>query len=572
MYIERVPNRNSPPAVLLRKSWREDGKTKKKTLANLSHLPEHLIEIMKRALKGEVLVSANDLFNIKKTTPHGHVHAILTAIKKCGLDKIISSKKCRERDLVVAMIADRLLHGASKLGTTRMWDTTTLGEELNVGDADENELYAALDWLLAQKKRIEKKLVNRHISSGDRIFYDISSSYYEGQTCPLATYGYNRDKKKGKKIIVYGVMTDEEGRPLTIDVYEGNTADASTVTDQVEKLRGEFGLSDVVLVSDRGIITQTKVDHIKKYPGLSWISALRGQSIQQLFDQGDLGPSLFDEKNLAEIKSDLFPNERLVACFNPLLADERKRKREALLEETEKNLQKIKRMVARRTQKIMDRAEIAEKVGRIIDKHKMAKHFTVTIEDNSLKWERHLENIRKEEELDGIYVIRTSEPSEKLTAENVVRQYKNLSKVETAFRTMKGADIKVRPIRHRTEDHVKAHIFLCMLTYYVQWHMKEALSPLLFEDEDLEFLRNKRDPVAPAQPSQSAIKKKAKCVTEDGFEVHSFGTLLSHLGTQCRNICEVKSDTTQASFTQLTEPSKLQIRAFELLNQINCTQ
>ena len=565
MYIERVPNRNSRPAILLREGWREGKKTRKRTIANLTNWPEEKVEALRLLLRGEPLVSAREAFVVERTVPHGHVEAVLGTIKKLGLDSIIYSKRCRERDLVVAMITERLIRPCSKLATTRFWHTTTLADELNVSDADEDDLYEAMDWLLSRQGQIEKKLAARHLMEGSLVLYDVTSSYYEGRTCPLARFGHNRDRKKGKLIIVYGLLTDEAGRPVAVEVYPGNTGDSSTVPDQVEKLRRRFGLCRVVLVGDRGMLTQTQIDKLMDYPGLGWISALRSCAIRKLVNGGSLQMSLFDETNLAEIHAPEFLDERLVACYNPILAEERREKREKLLAATEKGLEKIAKEVARRTKTPLDKAEIGKKVGKVINRYKVGKHFAVIIEDGAFSFSRKEETIRRESELDGIYVIRTSESAERISAEDTVRSYKRLEQVETAIRCMKGVDLLVRPIHHRTEDHVRAHIFLCMLAYYVEYHMRKALAPLLFDDEELDERRKRRDPVKPAKPSASAKRKKTVRLTPDGLEVHSFQTLLAELATRSRNRCRVKSDPVGPAFYELTEPTPLQKRAFQLL-------
>lgn len=566
MYIERVPNRNSRPAILLREGWREGKKTRKRTIANLTNWPESKVGALRLLLRGEPMVSAREAFVVERTVPHGHVEAVLGTIKKLGLDSIIFSKPCRERDLVVAMIAERLIRPCSKLATTRFWHTTTLAEELSVADADEDDLYKAMDWLLARQGRIEKKLAARHFLEGSLVLYDVTSSYYEGRTCPLARFGHNRDNKKGKLIIVCGLLTDEAGRPVAVEVYPGNTGDPSTVPDQVEKLRKHFGLGRVVLVGDRGMLTQTQIDKLKDYPGLGWISALRSHAIRKLVNGGSLQMSLFDEKNLAEIYSPEFSEERLVACYNPILAEERQQKREKLMSATEKGLEKIAKEVARRTKTPLDKAEIGKKVGKAINRYKVGKHFAVIIEDGVFSFSRKEESIRRESELDGIYVIRTSETAERISAEDTVRSYKRLEQVESAIRCMKGIDLLVRPIHHRTEDHVRARIFLCMLAYYVEYHMRKALAPLLFDDEELDERRKRRDPVKPAKPSASAKRKKTVRLTPDGLVAHSFQTLLAELATRSRNRCRVKSDPTGPTFYELTEATPLQKRAFRLLS------
>ena len=565
MYIEIVPNRGSPPAILLREGWRAGAKVRKRTLANLSHWPPQKVDALRRVLQDQPLVCPQAVFVIEQSCPHGHVEAVLGTVRKLGLEQLIASRRCRERDLVVAMLVQVLIHPASKLGATRLWHTTTLAEELGVADADEDELYEAMDWLLARQGRIEKKLAARHLEEGTQVLYDVSSSYYEGRTCPLALFGYNRDGKKGKTIIVYGVLTDREGRPIAAEVYPGNTGDPSTVPDQVDKLRERFGLKHVVLVGDRGMLTETQIDTLKKHPGLGWISALTFNAIRALADQEQIVPSLFDERNLAEMVSQEFPGERLIACFNPFLYEERRRKRGELLAATEKELARIGREAARRTRKPLKKEEIGVKVGKVINRYKMGKHFELAIEENLLRYARRQDSIQHEAQLDGIYVIRTSEPAERLSAPDTVRAYKQLTKVEQLFRTIKGINRLVRPIRHRAETRVRAHIFLTVLAYYVCWHMRRALAPLLFEDEELEKSRATRDPVAPAKPSESATEKKISRRTADGEPIHSFETLLAELGTRCRNRCRVKTDRSGPSFVQLTEPNRLQARALQLL-------
>lgn len=565
MYIESIPNRNSPPAILLRETWREGKKVRKRTIANLSHWPYEKIESLRRLLKDEPLVGAQETFVIERSIAHGHVEAVLETIKKLGLDRFLAAARSRERDLVVAMIAERLLHPCSKLATTRLWHTTTLAEELGVGDADEEDLYGAMDWLLVRQDRIERKLARRHLCEGSLVLYDVTSSYYEGRCCPLAQYGHDRDGKKGRPIIVYGLMTDGAGRPVAVEAYRGDTGDPSTVPEQAEKLRERFGLSRLVLVGDRGMLTQAQIEKLRAYPGLSWISALRSPAIRNLVEGGFLQMSLFDRKDLAEIHSPDFPGERLVACFNPLLAEERRRKRRDLIVATEKELEKIVREVSRRTRSPLGKEEIGKRVGKGIGRYKMGKHFTVTIGEGTFSYERNEVRIRQEEALDGIYVIRTSEPADRLGAEDTVRSYKNLTQVERAFRSLKGLDLLIRPIWHHTADHVRAHLFICMLAYYVEWHMRKALAPLLFDDEELDGNRKTRDPVKPAKPSVSAEKKKARRLTSEGFVVHSFDTLLEELGTRCRNRCQIQSEPQGPTFYQTTEMSPLQKRAFQLL-------
>ena len=564
MYIEIVPNRNSRPAILLREGWREGKKVCKRTLANLTDWPAQKVDALRRVLKEETLVSPDEAFSIERSLPHGHVELILEAVKRIGLDNVISAKRTRDRDLVLAMIIERLIHPCSKLATTRLWHSTTLAEQLEVGDADEDELYAAMDWLLARQSRIEKKLAKRHLSEGCQVLYDVSSSYYEGHTCPLVRPGHSRDKKRGKPIVVYGVLTDAQGCPLAVEVYPGNTGDPTTVPDQVNTLKQRFELDRVVLVGDRGMLTQTQIDELKRHPGVGWISALRSEKVRKLFDQKYLQLSLFDQQNLAEIHSPDFPDERLIACFNPLLAEERKRKRRELLEATEQALEKISKEVKRRTKTPLSAAEIGTKVGKIINRFKMGKHFELSITDGHFSYVRRTEAIEREAELDGLYVIRTSESQHALSAEDAVRSYKNLAQVERVFRTFKGLDIRIRPIHHRTEERVRAHIFICLLAYYVEWHLRRVLAPLLFDDEALTFDRKQRDPVAPAESSTAAKTKKVARVTEDGLPIHSFTTLLAEMGTRCRHRCRVKSDPACPPIFQDTDPTPLQTRALEL--------
>lgn len=550
---------------LLRRSFRVGSQVRHQTLGNISHLPAELIDLIRRALAGEKFVPAAAAFRTLQNLPHGHVQAILGTVHRLGLDYLIASKPGLQRNLVLAMLAERLLYPCSKLATTRLWHTTTLAQELAVEDCDEDDLYQALDWLLARQARIEKKLAQRHLREGEVVLYDVSSSYYEGHTCPLAQYGKDRDGQKGLPIIVYGVLTDAQGCPVAVEVYPGNTGDPTTVADQVDKLRQRFGLVRVVLVGDRGMLTEPQIDKLRQYPGLGWISALRGPAIRELVAGGWLQLSLFDERNLAEISSLEYPGERLIACFNPLLSEERRRKREDLLRATEKELDRITKEVARRKRTPLLEAQIALKVGKVLNRFKVAKHFSLTITDGVFGWARRQESIRCEQDLDGIYVVRTSESSGQCSAADTVRRYKSLAQVERAFRCLKGLDLRIRPIRHRTADHVRAHIFLCLLAYYVEWHMRKGLAPLLFDDEELDGDRRRRDPVAPAQASLSAKKKKVQRRTPDGFEVHSFRTLLQVLGTRCRNLFQIPSGPHGVTFHQLTELTPLQARAFQLL-------
>ena len=565
MYVETVPNRNSPPAILLREGRREGKKVHKRTLANLTHWPKDKIERLRRVLKNEPLVHPDQLFVIERSLPHGHVELLLEAIRQLKLPALIDPRPSPKRDRVLAMILQRLLYPASKLATTRLWHTTTLAEELSLEDTDEDDLYEAMDWLLERQDRIERKLAKRHLAEGDPVLYDVSSSYYEGQTCPLMQFGHNRDGKRDRPIVVYGVLADSMGRPLAVQAYAGNTGDPTTVGDQVEKIRGRFGLQRVVLVGDRGLLTETQINHLKRYPGLGWISALRHHQIRRLVESEAVQLSLFDERHLAEVRSPDYPGERLIVCHNPLLAEHRRQKREALLTATEEALARIARQVARRTRTPLSATEIAEKLGRVKNRFQVAKHFRTEIADGSFHYERRTEAIIREAQLDGFYMLRTSEPADRLPTAAVVRGYKDLTRVERAFRSLKTVDLHIRPIRHRVESRVRAHLFLCLLAYYVHWHLRQALAPLLFDDEDLEAERARRDPVLAAQPSDSAKRKKRKRLTEDGLPLHSLETLMAHLGTRARHQCRLPSEPDAPCVQRLTEPTPLQQRAFELI-------
>jgi transposase len=571
MYIETVPNRNSPPAILLRAGWREGKKTVKRTLANLSDWPPPKIAALRRLLRDETLVSPQDLLTTRQTLPHGHVEAILAMIRRLDLEAVIASKRCRERDLVMAMIVQRLIDPCSKLATTRAWHTTTLAEEQGVLEASEDELYTAMDWLLARQERIEKKLAARHLREGGLVLYDVTSSSYEGRTCPLAHFGHNRDGDKQRPIIVYGVMTDGEGRPVAVEVYAGNTGDPTTVGDQVEKLRQRFGLERVVLVGDRGMLTPPQIDKLRERPGMGWITALTSGAIRTLVEKGALQLSLLDQKNLAEIPSPDHPGERLVVCHNPLLEEERARKRQALLEATEKSLTKIAKDVARRKKKLLTAAEIGLKVGKVLGRYKVGKHFDCRMGEGSFTCRRRQDAIDQEAQLDGIYVLRTSEPVERLSAADTVRSYKRLAEVERAFRCLKGIDLLVRPIRHRTEERVPAHIFLCLLAYYVEWHLRRAWAPLLFEDEERREERQRRDPILPTEPSASAQAKKRSHQTAEGLPVHSFPTLLAALASRARVTYEIRSADVTLTCKQMPESTPLQARAYELIRAFPVT-
>jgi transposase len=551
--------------VLLRRSYREDGKVKHETLGNISHLPPETIHLIRESLAGRAFISADDAFDIERSLPHGHVKAVLSTMNKLGMESLISSTPSRERDLVMAMIAQRVINPGSKLDHTRDWKNTSLGSELGVNDAEVHELYGALDWLIGRQERIETKLAKKHLRDEGLALYDVSSSYYEGQKCPLAQYGYSRDGKQGKPIIVYGLLTDEPGRPVSISVYPGNTGDPTTVPDQVKKLKGRFKLKRIVMVGDRGMLTGPQIKEIAKHEGLGWISALKGQAISELVDKGDIQMSLFDRQGLLEVVSDQYPGERLILCFNPLSEEKRKKERQRLLTRTTADLDKIKAEAARRTQAKLSDAQIGVKVGKVIGRHKMGKHFEIKISGGTLEWSLNEEAIKQEAELDGIYVVRTSESDQTLSAADAVRKYKGLSVVEHAFRCLKGPDLNIRPIRHWTADHVRAHLFICMLAYYVYWHMKSALAPLLFADENLSDERKERDPIKPAKPSEEARRKKSQLVGQDGLEMQSFASLMRNLATISLNYCVAKGDPSRAQFVKQTQSTQLQAKAFELL-------
>jgi len=564
MYIEIVPNRTSPATILLRECERDGSKIIKRTLANISDWPMEKVQAMRLVLQGKKVSHLEEIFQVERSLPHGHVEAVVGTMRKLGMENLISSQACSQRDQVMAMIASQILYHDSKLADTRLWHASTLAQELHVEKVTEDELYKTLDWLLERQGRIETKLAKKHLQEGARVFYDVSSSYYEGHTCPLARYGHNRDKNK-LPIIVYGMMTDQEGRAIAVEVYPGNMGDPKTVPDQTVKLTKRFGLSRVVLVGDRGMLTDVQIKALAQYPAIGWISALRSNHIRALVDAGAIQMTLFDQRNLAEIHSPDYPKERLIVCYNPELAQDRRRTREELLEVTQKHLTRIQKEVQRRKKKPLEDGEIGQKVGRVLGKWKMRKHFQVNIAKGSFQWSRNEVSIQREKALDGIYVIRTSEPAEQLSAQEAVRQYKNLAQVERVFRTCKGMDLLIRPIRHRTEDHVRAHIFLCMLAAYVEWHIRQAWAPILFQDEDIKKLRASRDPVAKATPSSSALQKKSLHVTADGLAIHSFRSLLEELKTRCKNQCRVTSAKIAQHIWQITQPNDVQRRALELL-------
>ena len=566
MFIARIPNRNSPPAILLRESYRENGKVKTRTLANLSKLPASAIDVLKRSLKGQSLVPLEETLDIVASPHHGHVEAVHQALRRLGLPRLMDSRPSRERNLVVAMIVARILAPHSKLATTRWWHNTTLPAILGVQDANESDLYAALDWLLKRQGRIEKKLAARHLAEGGLALYDLSSSYFEGATCPLAAFGHNRDGKKGKRQVNYGLLANSQGVPVAVSVFKGNIADPTTLLGQARRLQKTFAIRSFVIVGDRGMITQTQINALRGEDGVDWITALRPKAVRTLLADGALQMDLFDERNLFTLTHPNFAGERLVACRNLELARRRAAKRRSLLAATAKALDKVCGMVERG--RLRGKDKIGVRVGKVVNQYKMAKHILLDIEDKRFTYALDEENIQAEAALDGVYVIRTSLDKERISDEDAVRSYKQLTYVERAFRSMKTMDLQVRPIHHRLEGRVRAHIFLCMLAYYVQWHMVDAWRELLFVDED-QAARATRDPVAPAQRSAGALRKAQMRVLEDGSPVHSFRTLLSDLGTIVRNQCRVPGADANAPPLEITTtPNAQQKRAYELLDTI----
>ena len=566
MHIHVIPNRDSPPTVLLRESYR-DGKTvKKRTLANLSALPAEQIELIRQVLRGEKLVAPASLFEIEASRHYGHVQAVWLAMQRLGLPQLLAARASPERQRVLAMIAARVLRPDSKLATTRWWDTTTLPDLFEVAECDEQALYAAMDWLLERQDAIQGKLAQRHLEPGSIVLYDLSSSYFEGSTCELAALGYNRDGKRGKLQVNYGLLTDARGVPVAISVFEGNTADAKTFMPQVAQLRERFGIDEMVLVGDRGMIAQTHIDALKAEAGLQWITALRSGSLRTLAADGALQLGLFDERNLFEFTHADYPGERLIACRNPQLSKQRAHKRQALLEATVEQLEPIRQRVAAGRLKGKDRIGLC--VGKVLNRYKVGKHFDLVIGDASLEYAINDERVAQEAALDGIYVIRTAVPPARMNSDDVVRNYKNLSQVEQAFRSIKTVDLEVRPIYHRLADRVRAHLLLCMLAFYVKWHMMQAWRPLLFADEQ-QAAKAQRDPVAPAKRSPSALRKVSSKTLDDGTPAHSFGSLLHHLSAVVRNVCRRPgAPPHEPTFTLDTTPDAKQQQALELLKTL----
>ncbi|HEY1457698.1 MAG TPA: IS1634 family transposase [Solirubrobacteraceae bacterium] len=545
-------------AHLLRRSYREGGQVKKETVANLSHLPDEVIELIRRALRGESFVAAEDEFEVKRSLPAGHVNAVLGMARKLGLARLLDRENAPERRLALALICQRVLEPASKLATTRLLCQSTLGSELSVEDADEDDLYAAMDWLCDRQERIEDRLARRHLSDGTLVLYDVSSSYFEGRHCPLAQLGYSRDGKRGTLQIIYGLVCTPDGCPVAVEVFEGSLHDDKTLPSQIEKLRVRFGLAHVIVVSDRGMVTKANLELLAQTEGASWITALKAPQVQKLAKTGTLQLSLFDQTNLAEIASEDYPGERLIVCRNPLIATERAHKRESLLGATERALTEIKARVDAGT--LFGAAQVGLAAGAVWNRWKVKKHFHIQITETSFTFERKHEQIAAEAALDGIYVLRTSVSAEALPSPDVVRAYKQLKEVERAFGTLKGP-LELRPIHHRLEDRVKAHVFLCMLAYYLAWHLRQALKPLLFDDE---HPTPSSDPVAKATRSASARRKTATKRTTTGQRCHSLKTLLPELATQTRNTIRLAS--TNSTFDQLTKPTPIQTHAQQLVD------
>ena len=570
MYVAVVPNRSSPPAILLRESFRQDGKVHNRTLANLSHWPAAQIDALRKVLKGARAVGSPTVFRILRSLPHGHVAAVMGSLRQLPLDTILDRESSRPRQLAIAMIAARVLDPRSKLATARALHpdplSSSLSEHLGLGEVSEEELYRALDWLLQRQPAVEAALAQKHLSEGGLVLYDLTSTYFEGRHCELAKPGHSRDGQSGKPQIVFGLLTNAAGCPVAVEVWEGNTADPKTIPDQVKKLRERFGLKRLVLVGDRGMITRARMrEDFPEDSGIHWITALRATSIQKLAASGALQLSLFDTVDLAEIAHPAFPGERLVVCFNPLWSTERACKREDLLKATEKQLEKIAEATRRAKRPLRGKHAIGLRVGRVLGRFKMGKHYQIRIEENGFHYERKKDSIEREKKLDGIYVIRTNVPAASLAAAEVVRRYKQLSGVERAFRSLQTVDLHVRPIHHRRAKRVRAHVLLCTLAYYVEWHMRNKLAPLLFEEHDKTAAQARRDSIVkPAQRSEPAERKALTKQTAEGTPVHSFRSLLADLATLAINRIQ-PADKTAPAFDKLTTPTPLQHRALSLL-------
>jgi hypothetical protein len=580
MYIERVPNRNSPAAVLLRESYREGGKIRKRTLANLSKLPDTVVDNLRIVLKGGAAIeNLSESFSVERSLPHGHVAAVLGTIKKLSLHNLIAAENSRKRALVLAMIVARILDPRSKLATARGLNSETcfssLSELLGLEKADEDELYEAMDWLVSRQESIENELAKIHLSEGALVLYDVSSTYFEGTQCPLARYGYNRDKKKGFLQIVFGLICDKRGCPVAVEVFEGNTSDTTTITAQIEKVRHRFGIQQVVWVGDRGMITNSRIlAEFQPVEGLDWITALRAPQIRKLVEQEAVQLSLFDETDLVEFSCCDYPGERLIACRNPMLAEEKSLTRVALLQATEQELNKIVIATSREKRALKGADQIGLRVGRVLNSKGVGKYFNIVITEESFSFSRNEVAITKDAALDGVYIIRTSVKPGTLDAAQTVRAYKSLSTVEQAFRSYKTVDLKVRPIYHRLEQRVKAHVFLCMLAYYVEWHMRKALAPLLFDDEKVTVeLEEKKLVGTRSKRSNKARAKAATKKTSEKLPVHSFRTLMADLATIVKNKFQSNGLETSLTFEKITQPTPLQQKAIELLEvSLICTQ
>src|SRR5262247_812493 len=569
MYIATIPNRSSPPAILLRESYRQEGKVKTRTLANLTHWPPTQREALRRVLRGDTLVAPEDAFEIIRSLPHGHVVAVLGTLRRLGLESLLAVQKSRQRDLVIAMIVARLIDPQSKLATARSWHPetalTSLGQTLGVAAADARALYQAMDWLRRRQPQLETALAKRHLHEGTLALYDLTSTYFEGHTCPLAQFGHSRDGKKGKLQIVFGLVCNATGCPIAVEVFPGNTADPHTLAPQLRKLRERFHLRRVVLVVDRGLLTAARIrEELQPVDGLDWITALRGPAIRTLVEAGTRDPARFTETDLGEITDPTYPGERLIVCRNGALAEERTRKREALLQATARELEPIRQATQRAKRRLTGQATIALRVGKALNRFKMGKHFRCEITDTAFHYARNPHSITAEAALDGLYIVRTSVPRDLLSTADTVRAYKSLATVERAFRSLKTVDLHVRPIGHRLAERVRAHVFLCMLAYYVEWHMRQALAPLLFDDDDKAAGEARRaSVVAPAQRSPRAQRKTRTRRTDEGLPIHSFQTLLADLATVTQKRIRLGASRTET--TMLTTPTPLQPRAFDLL-------
>lgn len=575
MYIATVPNRGSPPAILIRESYRDGGKVKSRTIANISGWPTEKIAALREVLAGRrgptgPAFRLEDAFDIVRTQPHGHVAAVLGTLRSLELHELIDRRGCGERDVVEGMIAARILEPRSKLATARAFSPETLdsslGRVLQLEHVGEDDLYRAMDWLIARQPRIEERLAKRHLRDGALVLYDVSSTYFEGRHCPLAKLGHSRDGKRDKLQIVFGLLTNADGCPVAVEVFEGNTGDPTTLAPQVQKLRERFGIERVVLVGDRGMITDARIrEDLATVEGLDWITALRAPAIRKLVESGSLQLSLFDRKDLAEIKDPQYPGERLIVCKNPLLAEERRRKRVELLAATEAALTKVAARTQQAKRPLRGQDNIALAVGKVLGRFKMAKHFRLEFRPDGFSYARDEQGIAEEASLDGFYVVRTTVDAKRMTAEDAVRSYKSLSRIERAFRSIKTVDLKVRPIHHRKEDRVRAHVFLCTLAYYVEWHMREALAPLLFDDEEPEAGEALRTSVvAPAQRSPAAQQKARDKRTAEDLPVHTFQSLLGDLATIAINRVRPKG-ADLGEFDKVTEPTPLQAQALKLL-------